>query len=154
MDTLDSNSVSNQTKRLSVAAAALGEVGLSDSLKYWREVAPRNWDERQLQTYAETKSWCGGFALWCLKQAGLAPETFWKDRLGFLMVSPYVLRIVNAPETGDIAYFRKNQHHAVVCHAENGSVRLVNGNGEGGKVTVTDVPLDNVSAFYSIDRYL
>lgn len=146
--------LSEQAKRLAVVAAALGELGESEPMKYWKEVVPRHWNDFQLKQYAESKSWCGGFALWCLKQAELAPETFWKDGLGFLLVSPHVLEIVNAPEPGDIAYFHKHQHHAVVCHADNGTVRLVNGNGEGGKVTVTDIALDSVDAFYSIGRYL
>lgn len=140
------SSVEIQTKRIAVASAALREVGNSDAVKYWSRV------RREPPPYPH--AWCGAFALWCLKEAGLASDIYWRDVLGFLMVRPHVLEIVHAPDTGDIAYFNHNQHHAVVCHATNGIVRLVNGNGEKGKVTISDTPLENVSYFFSIGRLL
>lgn len=126
--------------RSKVVSAAVSQVGLSDGAKYWRAVGPG-------MDY--TKEWCGTFALWAIQQAGLAQGWTWMigpKTPGFL----YRLRITKDPKPGDIAYFTKNQHHAVVTGVTGTHVDLVNGNGTGGRVTVSTAPRSNVAAFYSI----
>jgi hypothetical protein len=153
-EVIHSKSGTWQSIRLSVATIALREVGESDPLKYARLVLPTAWSDFQVQQYADTKEWCGLFNLWCLKEAGLAQDIFWRDGLGFLLVSPHALSRVIVPDTGDTAYFRRNQHHAVVCHVTDGVATLINGNGQGGKVTRTEVPIDHIDAFFSIESLL
>lgn len=128
-------------KRASVVKAAMGEVGSNDAQKYWDVVLPG------LGTIASNISWCGGFALWAVKQAGLAPDWTWEIGKGFL----YKLPITYSPQPGDIAYYAKYQHHAVVRSINpDGTVSLINGNGTDGKVSLSTTAPSNVSAFYSI----
>lgn len=105
--------------RARVVAIAKGEVGEQDPNKYYQTVAPM-----YLGTKPNEKAWCGVFALWCLGQAGLCPWK-WIDGKGFL----YRLPKVDLPEPGDIAYFDRMQHHAIVTDAKNGKVYTVDGNG-------------------------
>jgi len=100
------------------------------------------------------KAWCGAFALRCLMRALPAcADWTWHPGKGFLEV--YGLPKVKLPEVGDIAYFARNQHHAIVVGVGSGKVTLVNGNGmlapaEG--VTHSTVAIGDVSAFYSIGK--
>jgi hypothetical protein len=134
--------------RARVVAIARAELGERDPDKYWVEVCPA------LVGRPHDVAWCGGFALWCLRHAGLVDWT-WKPGMGFLEL--HGMPRVPLPEPGDVAYFAKNQHHAIVVGVGGGFVELVNGNGmtaprEG--VTETRVPLLSVTAFYSIERVL
>ena len=127
-------------RRTAVVNAAMGEVGQGNAQKYWDVVAPGS-------TIGKGTSWCGGFALWAIKQAGLAANTFWQFGKGFL----YNLPITSSPQPGDIAYFTKNQHHAVVQSVNpDNTVNLINGNGAGGKVSLSKTPKSSIAAFYSI----
>jgi surface antigen len=58
--------------------------------------------------------------------------------------------VTTKPKIGDIAYFTTNQHHAVVVGVNGDSIQIVNGNGLGGKVTVSTTTRAAVTAFYSI----
>ncbi|VVB55267.1 Uncharacterised protein [uncultured archaeon] len=129
--------------RLSVVQAALSQVGSNDSAKYWADVIPG--------TNMGKASWCGGFALWALHQAGLARNWFWQLGKRFLFQLP----MTKSPQPGDIAYFNNYQHHAVVgAIIDPVTVQLINGNGTGGKVSVSTTPMHSVTAFYSIEPLL
>lgn len=133
-----------EAQRAEVVNAALREVGSGDAQKYWDVSAPG-------VAIGKGISWCGGFALWALKQAGLATNVFWEFGKGFL----YKLPTTKNPQPGDIAYLTKNQHHAVVSSTNaDGSVNLINGNGAGGKVSLSTTPRSSIAAFYSIDPLL
>src|SRR5262245_28542826 len=125
--------------RRKVVKKAIGEVGKNDAAKYWRNVLPGS--------SMFPNDWCGGFALWALHQAGLAPQWNWEIGKGFLWRLP----TTQNPKAGDIAYFDLNQHHAIVrrINADN-TVTLINGNGVGRQVTETVRPMASVRAFYSI----
>lgn len=84
--------------------------------EYWRRVLPKSWSDSQVDQYAKQKAWCGGFALWCLREAGLAADVDWIDSLGFLSKHCKLLRLDlgELPQPGDIAFFQAQQHHAVV----------------------------------------
>jgi len=149
-----------------VVAAAESQIGLSEPEPYWLACNV----ERPFPP-----AWCGAFALWSLKRAGLACAWDWQIGRGFL----WRLTLTSSPQIGDIAYFAKHQHHAVVSaflipsrqpfagHVSTvetneyyaktdppSHVELVNGNGKDGRVTQTVTPTRYVTAFYSIDRLL
>jgi len=136
-------------KRMSIVRTALEEVGQSDASKYG---APKGVD------------WCGIFDLWVYHQNGILTDVNWafaedinrdgKTDFGFLMVSPKALPMTNSPEPGDIAYFNKNQHHALVESVRGDEIDLINGNGIGGKVTRGTVKRFQVTAFFSVAPYL
>ncbi len=132
--------------RQAAVMAALGEVGNGDPKKYWEDVAPGD--------NPAGADWCGAFALWALHRAGLALDRRWVFGRGFILVGPHPLPQTTNPEPGDIAYFNKNQHQAIVEFVSPTAVQLINGNGAGGKVSVSTVPRSNVTAFFSIKPLL
>jgi hypothetical protein len=140
--------------RQKVANAAASEMDKDDPTKYWVDV---------MGPGIHPKDWCGAFALWALHQAGLALGIKWKPTLGFLMVPPTVLPTTKTPKVGDIAYFNRSQHHAVVRKVyADGSVDLVNGNGYNPKiangakseVAPSHVKGSDVTYFFSIQPYI
>ncbi len=132
--------------RAMVVQIATAQLGRGDPAPYWEDAFGTGW--------ASSLSWCGVFALWVLRQAGLT-DAKWITGKGFIY--PLKLRQTTTPEPGDIAYFEKFQHQAIVAGRNfdgTGTVRLINGNGEGGKVTESNVQLDKVTAFFSIDSLI
>lgn len=129
-----------------VVAIAKGELGLQPPHKYYATAAPM-----YMGTKPNEKSWCGVFALWCLREAGLTTAV-WKDGVGF--VGPLGMPIVSLPQPGDIAYYSRNQHYAIVVAVNgDGTLTTVDGNSmqaplEG--VTEKFVKITAVTAFYSI----
>jgi hypothetical protein len=108
----------------------------------------------------KTISWCGGFALWCLREAGLCSWD-WVPKKGFIWhEGQQRLASVERPEPGDVAYFAAGQHYAIVASVDGELVTLINGNGrapldapnrqtwEG--VTETERPVTDAAAYYSI----
>lgn len=136
-------------KRMAIVETALNEVGESDSSKYGA---------------APGVDWCGIFDLWVYHENGVLTDVEWayaedvsgdgKIDFGFLMVPPNALPMTNDPEPADIAYFNTNQHHAMVREVREDEVDLINGNGKGGKVTLSTVPRSKVTAFFSVAPYL
>lgn len=144
--------------RMSVVRAAESQLGFSNPEPYWLACSVQR---------PFPPAWCGAFALWSLKRAGLACGWEWRIGLGFL----WRLGLTHEPELGDIAYFAKHQHHAVVVNriftfpdyvdekADTVELRatmvdLVNGNGADGKVSASRCDVGDVTAFYSIARLL
>jgi hypothetical protein len=130
------------------ARAGVGKWTEAEVDDLWREVgAP------QFVGHWHAISWCGGYALRCLRRA-LGVDWTWRHSLGFLEVQG--LPKTSLPEVGDVAYYARNQHHAVVTAIPGGGmVTVVNGNGlpaplEG--VTETTRPLSEATAYYSIGR--
>lgn len=112
---------------IEIAKAEIGPQG-KGSLKvegYWRATLPPSWTDAQVHLYAKTREWCGGFALWCLKQAGLARDIFWQDGLGFLGKLPRT----TTPSRGDIGYKQSPfQHHLLFDYEHDGWIMSVDGN--------------------------
>lgn len=109
--------------RALVVTAAESQIGEQDPDKYWRQVCP------DLLGHPHTISWCGGFALWALHQAGLCDWHWdiWKGPgtpSGFL----YRLRHTADPMPGDLAYFARSQHHAVIARVLEHYVDTIDGN--------------------------
>jgi hypothetical protein len=116
-------------KRARVVALAASQVGVTDPRLYWLD-AFGSWSEG-LRKFA----WCGVFALWCLRNAGLTSR-HWISGLGFIWVdsagkrskSPY-LPTTSTPAAGDIAYFDKPyQHYAIVEEVDGTTIHLIAGN--------------------------
>ena len=120
---------------------------------YWRAVLPPSWTEAQVDAYQQ-KHWCGCFTLYCLKMAGLAQNVFWKDGIGYC--EPQHLPHVRVPKPGDIAYFAKNSHYAIVEDVRGDVFDSIDGN----QGLTMDRPstklhrgrlLASAAAFYSIE---
>jgi hypothetical protein len=95
-------------------------------------------------------AWCGVFALWALRRLGLT-ATMWQTGpkvYGFIF--PCKLPLTRDPKPGDIAYFTRNQHHAIVLAVNGDFVTLCNGNGSGGRVSIGETARKSVASFFSI----
>lgn len=115
-----------------------------DTSKYWSGILKNS-------NPPYPKHWCGGLALWALKKAGLAKDVNWEIGKGFL----YKLKITKKPEVGDIAYFQKNQHHAVVKSInDDGTITTYDGNDIGGSIGMHNRDPKKVTAFYSIKKFI
>ena len=120
----------HRARIIEIASAEIGTQGMGSErvYDYWREVLPPEWSDAQVRLYAKTKHWCGGFALWCLRQAGLAANLSWKDGLGFL----YKLPQTRTPSRGDVGYLPQPfQHHLLFAYEHDGWVHSVDGNQPG-----------------------
>jgi hypothetical protein len=112
---------------------------------YWAVAAAQTLSAAELRAL----DWCGGFYLWALKVAGVAPASvFWRfDGTG---IGSARLRLTKDPQPADLAYFTKNQHHAMVRAVEGDAVHLINGNGGGKGITLSTVSRGDVAGFYSV----
>jgi hypothetical protein len=96
-------------------------------------------------------NWCGVFILWVLHRAKIALDIKWIIEKGFL----YRLPTTKNPKPGDVAYFNKNQHQALVHSVIGNKVNLINGNGLYGKITLSsNVNMSDVTAFYDIEPFI
>lgn len=135
-------SCSDAALRARVVAVARSQVGKGLQDAYLADAAP--------DFVGERPEWCGIFALWCLHQAGLGRDVTWVVAKGFLFRLPRT----STPEPGDIAYYLKWQHQAVVLDVEGDSVSVANGNGTGGVVSLGTRPLADAEAYYSVRPWL
>jgi hypothetical protein len=118
-----------RSRIVEIARAEIGPSGKGSAkvTAYWREVGQPSWTDAQVAAYAKKVEWCGGFTLWCLHQAGVAKDVFWKDGLGYLEVKR--LPKTRDPKPGDIAYFpAPYQHHAIVEKLANDGLYTIDGN--------------------------
>lgn len=132
--------------RKRVVSFARSEVGQKNLDKYFADAAP--------QFIGQHPEWCGIFALWCLHQAGLAKDKTWKTGLGFLETPPALPKTTD-PKPGDVAYFTKYSHQAIVASVNaDGSLETINGNGTGGVVSIGHPHKTDAFAFYSISKLI
>lgn len=124
-------------KRHAIVIVAKSQLGNSNALKYW-----------QSDGHPELlgQAWCGAFTLWALHKIGVGTNVMWQPGSGYLSHFP----ITTTPKIGDIAYFDKYQHEAIVSSVNNDQIGLINGNGTGGKVSLSTVPKTSVRAFYNV----
>lgn len=110
-----------EERREQVVGIAASQLGPQDPDSYWAVVGP------ELRGRPHDVSWCGGFALACLHQAGLTTKK-WTVGRGFLLTPP-PFPVTNDPRPGDIAYFDKPlQHHAIVVEATSDTLITIDGN--------------------------
>ncbi len=114
--------------------------------EYWRRVLPSSWTNAQVDQYAKSKAWCGGFALWCLREAGLAAGVSWIDQVGFLAKNCRAVRLGKgeAPKPGDVAFFKAKQHHAVVEAVRPVFVTMPDGSDETPAFDMTESEFDSI----------
>lgn len=133
--------------RQRLVAWARSQIGSRDSKSVWKSALEPGTPETDYP-----KDWCGGFLLAGLHAVGLASHVFWEIGTGFELQH---LSQTKTPKPGDIAYFDKNEHRALVTAVDpSGMVSLINGNGANGQVSTSTVPLSSVTAFFSIDNLL
>lgn len=123
--------------RAAIVAAARSQLGQSDARIYWEDT---------LGTMVGPKHWCGGFALWALHAAGLGEDIDWKVGAGFC----YRLPTTREPKPGDVAYFDRYQHHAIVVSADRETGELVTIDGNQPDVRERHRALNDAAAFYSV----
>jgi hypothetical protein len=138
-------------KRQELLAIFRAELGAGRPDHYWSVVGPG----------FKGKHWCGGMCLWVLREAGLAPDVEWefdpeRKRYGFLFRLPRVSP--NQAKPGDIAYFSKLAHHAMVVRVEPGPdpvlVSLDGNQGAPNRVKEQRRRLSSVAAIHSIEPFL
>lgn len=132
--------------RESVLAIARAEDGSGDEYRY---TVP----ELGYRT-AGHLSWCGLFALWCYRRAGLARDAErWVLGQGF--ASRYLRQIDPAAALpGDLMYYRQYQHHAILEARDGAATWTIDGNGPGGIVVRRRRPLADAAAAYSIAHWV
>jgi len=130
-----------------IIGAALRELGEQNPDKYWSVVQPG--------LVGSGAAWCGGFALWVLKEAGLAGDLDWEIGKGFIFkgAGGRALSQTKEPQPGDIAYFAEPfQHHAIVKSFDGETLETIDGNqGPGEQVKVRTRNPKEATAFYSIE---
>ncbi|HEX2882277.1 MAG TPA: peptidoglycan-binding protein [Polyangiaceae bacterium] len=126
---------------------ALGEIGHGRPAHYWADVLGPDWQGPY------PKHWCGALALWCLRQALIALHILWQVGKGFCEQNN--LSKTKKPKKGDVAYFTKLQHHALVVQLDGDHVVTVDGN-QGATMPVQQRRrhLNEVTCFYSIESLL
>lgn len=148
-------------QRQEVVNAAAGEIGPQvkgspQVIGYWRDVLPLSWSDAQVKLYAKSKEWCGGFALWCIRRAGLAQSTHWVDGQGF--VGPAHLRALLASETpqpGDVAITPVPfWHHSIVESCDAKTLVTIDGNQPDVRRKSRPRPASSQITFYSIESLI
>lgn len=139
--------------RARVVAIAEAEIGEQDPDKYWKEVCP------DLCGHPHRIAWCGGFALWCLRTAGLT-NWDWYIYQGPGSPSGFLFHLLPTedPKPGDIAYFDHMQHHAIVKEVNWPYVDTIDGNSmaspKEGVTAKTHNTAEERITFYSIEDLL
>lgn len=115
-----------------------------DPSKYWDGVGvPRPYP----------RCWCGAFALWCLRQASLT-DWPWTVKLGFA----YRLIRTKNPKPGDVAYFKRKQHHALVKTVDGPKLWTLDGNQDPdlfvNRMAVRERKVSDAAAYYSIQSLI
>ena len=133
--------------RHAVVGAAVSQMGKNDPTPYWLDVVGT--------PQPRSMAWCGAFALWALHQAGLALDKKWIPGQGFLMTHGSLPQ-TKTPQPGDIAYFTKYEHHAVIANVyADKTMDLVNGNGQNRAVSPSiHSPISSATAIFSIKPYI
>lgn len=114
--------------------------------EYWADVMPPG-----TPAHDYPKEWCGALCLFSLHRAELGLDVFWRG--GFAARCLRQLEPHELPAPGDLAYFKRYQHHAIVeaVNAEAGTFDSVDGNQGPGILRHAGRKLSAVAAFYSIE---
>ncbi len=116
-------------RRDAIVALAAFELGPRAPDKYWSVVCP------MLMGQPTKIAWCGGFALWCLRESGVCQwpsgePWSWQIGKGFASRLPRTM----TPLPGDIAYFDQPlQHHAIVERITGSVLHTIDGNQTPGE---------------------
>lgn len=113
--------------------------------EYWADVMPPG-----TAPHDYPKEWCGGFCLFCIHRAELGLHVFWRG--GFAAKYLRQLAPGELPKPGDVAYFTRYQHHAIVeaVNADAGTFDSIDGNQNPGILRHAGRKLAAAYCFYSI----
>lgn len=117
--------------------------------EYWADVLPPG-----TPVHDYPKEWCGALCLFALHRAELGLDVFWKG--GFLARTCRLLEPHETPEPGDMAFFERYQHHAIVeaVDVERRTFDSIDGNQGPGILRHPARAFAAVKGFYSIDRLI
>lgn len=113
--------------------------------EYWADVLPPGTPARDYPPH-----WCGAFCLFAYHRAGLGLRVFWRG--GFAARYLRQLERGELPKPGDLAYFERKQHHALVesVNADARTFDSIDGNQSPGILQHAGRKLSAVKAFYSV----
>lgn len=114
---------------VATAVAEMGEAlkGSSKVLRFWRGAAP-SMPTATRRAMADEKDYCGAFALYCYRVAGIAPPgAEWTIGRGFASMLPLLPR-TERPAKGDLVVFADKWHHAIVERVTTDDLFTVDGN--------------------------
>jgi hypothetical protein len=113
--------------------------------EYWADVLPPGTPARDYPPH-----WCGALCLFAIHRAELGLDVFWHG--GFAARVLRQLGPGELPQPGDVAYFAKYQHHAIVeaVDAERRTFDSIDGNQGPGIVRHVGRSLSAAAAFYSL----
>lgn len=117
--------------------------------EYWADVLPPG-----TPVHDYPKHWCGALCLFAIHRAELGLDVFWKG--GFAARVLKQRAPGELPQPGDVAYFKRYQHHAVVerVDAEALTFDSIDGNQSPGIVRRAGRKLAAAAAFYSLEPLL
>jgi hypothetical protein len=95
-------------------------------------------------------SWCGVFATWVYRQAGI--ETKWIIGGGPTKLKHYSSKEISSLKPGDIGHIQKQNHHFIILSVKDGKIRSINGNSDAQSILIKDgPPLGDIVGFYQPD---
>jgi hypothetical protein len=147
-------------KRAEIVRIAIGELGNHGKgsarvRDYWRAVLPKQWSDARVKEFAKKADWCGGFVLWCYRQAGVALDIDWIMGKGFARPQ----WVTRSPLPGDLCIRPLNArgkpvwHHALVESLADGVLATIDGNQPGVCRRVRPAPTSNM-VYYSTESLL
>lgn len=120
--------------------------GHKDLKEIFDLAAPGVWsDDVILYVGDGLPSWCGIFATYCIKKAGIDIGN-WQMGKG---VSAYGrLKVTSSPVKGDIGYMDANQHHCIVDRIDGDTVHSIDGN-MSGEIMEVARPMKSFRGFFT-----
>lgn len=114
--------------------------------EYWADVLPPGTPPRDYPPH-----WCGALCLFAIHRAELGRDVFWKGGFASRVLRPLAPGAI--PEPGDVAYFAKYQHHALVERVDAEARRFdsIDGNQAPGIRRRVGRKLEAAAAFYSLE---
>jgi hypothetical protein len=145
---------------LDIARSKLGDYrkGSPEVEAIWERVLEGTHSPAQLKQYADTKDWCGGYTLDCLRDAGLT-DVLWRDGSGYVIRLLGYKSVTKSPKPGDIGIrvgpkLKPVYHHFIVT-AWSGPDDW---DSIDGNTPICEerhhTSLDPTIVFYSIDKLL
>ncbi len=100
--------------------------GYEALLEIFHLAAPGVWEDDVIKYVTPgLPSWCGIFAVYCIKKAGIDIGTW---QMGKGVTAFGKLKQTETPQAGDIGYMDDHQHHAIIVKVEGDMVQSIDGN--------------------------